>query len=263
MRKTSEELTAANNDINKSIQAASVIQNAILPKIDLVQYGFRNLEYVWQPRDTIGGDFYWLEKKNGWTCLVVADCTGHGIPGAFMTLISSTLLDRISSIKDLSHPDTILNDLDEFLQKSLSLDDTHQETDFGLDAGVCCFSLDAKIFRYSGAKMNLYQKTDQGVVEIKGDKKSLGYDIKEHPLNFKVFECALNEKPSSFFVFSDGVTDQVGGEKKLMYGKKRVLHQIRGAVDVKTAVSNIVADVERYQGLNKRRDDLTLFGFAV
>ena len=258
-----EYIDTANNDINKSIQAASVIQNAILPRIDLSHYGFRDLEYVWQPRDTIGGDFYWLEKKNGWTCLVVADCTGHGIPGAFMTLISSTLLDRISSIKDLSQPDAILNDLDEFLQKSLSLDETHQQTDFGLDAGVCCFSLDEKIFRYSGAKMNLYQKSAQGVVEIKGDKKSLGYDIKQHPLNFKVFECELNQQSSSFFVFSDGVTDQVGGEKKLMYGKKRVLHQISEAVDVKTAVSNIVADVERYQGLNKRRDDLTLFGFAV
>ena len=263
LRKTSEELTAANNDINKSIQAASVIQNAILPQIDLSHYGFRDLEYVWQPRDTIGGDFYWLEKKDGWTCLVVADCTGHGIPGAFMTLISSTLLDRISSIKNLSRPDAILNDLDEFLQKSLSLDETHQQTDFGLDAGVCCFSLDEKIFRYSGAKMNLYQKSAQGVVEIKGDKKSLGYDIKQHPLNFKVFECELNQQSSSFFVFSDGVTDQVGGEKKLMYGKKRVINQIREATDVKTAVTNIVSDVERYQGVNKRRDDLTLFGFAV
>ena len=111
--------------------------------------------------------------------------------------------------------------------------------------------------------MNLYQKTDLGVVEIKGDKKSLGYDIKEHPLNLKVFECALNEKPSFFFVFSDGVTDQVGGEKKLMYRKKRVLHQIREAVDVRIAVNNILADVERYQGVNKRRDDLTLFGFAL
>ena len=263
LQKTSEELTVANNDINKSIQAASLIQNAILPRIDSSHYGFRDLEYVWQPRDTIGGDFYWLEKKDGWTCLVVADCTGHGIPGAFMTLISSTLLDRISSIKDLSQPDTILNDLDEFLQKSLSLDDTHQQTDFGLDAGVCCFSPDEKIFRYSGAKMNLYRKTDQGVFEIKGDKKSLGYHIKEHPLNFRVFECELNQQSSSFLMFSDGVTDQVGGEKKLMYGKKRVLHQISEAVDVKTAVSNIIADVERYQGINKRRDDLTLFGFVI
>ena len=100
------------------------------------------------------------------------------------------------------------------------------------------------------------------MVEIKGDKESLGYYIKEHPLIFKVFECDLNEKSSSFFVFSDGVTDQVGGEKKLMYGKKRVI-SIREAVDVKTAVNNILADVERYQGVNKRRDDLTLFGFAV
>ena len=83
-------------------------------------------------------------------------------------------------------------------------------------------------------------------------------------LNFLVARpYVFKENVISFFVFSDGVTDQVGGEKKLMYGKKRVLNQIREAVDVKTAVSNIVADVERYQGLNKRRDDLTLFGFAV
>ena len=192
----------------------------------------------------------------------MADCTGHGIPGAFMTLISSTLLDRISSIKDLTHPDTILNDLDEFLQKSLSLDDTHQQTDFGLDAGVCCFSLDAKIFRYSGAKMNLYQKTDQGVVEIKGDKKSLGYDIKEHPLNFKVFECELNQQSSAFFVFSDGVTDQVGGEKKLMYGKKRLLRQIQSSVSVAETIEGIMKDLSSYQADNKRRHDLTLFGFS-
>ena len=179
-----------------------------------------------------------------------------------MTLISSTLLDRISSIKDLSQPGDILNDLDEFLQKSLSLDQNHKQTDFGLDAGVCCFSNEERIFRYSGAKMNLYQKLNQDVVEFKGDKKSLGYDIKEHPLDFKVYEFDLDQQ-SSFFFFSDGVTDQIGGEKKLMYGKKRVINQIRAAADVPSAVNNIVADIKRYQGVNKRRDDLTLFGFSV
>ena len=92
--------------------------------------------------------------------------------------------------------------------------------------------------RYAGAKTNLYQKIDEEVVEIKGDKKSLGYERKEHPIKFKVTEFDLDQNPS-FFIFSDGVTDPVGGEKKLMYGKKRVIAHIKQAVDVHSAVNNI------------------------
>ena len=112
----------------------------------MLEYNFNNLEtfneidYIWVPRDVIGGDFYWIANKNDWTCFVLADCTGHGIPGAFMTLISSTILDRVSSIQNLDQPDKVLNKLDQFLEEALSVNKDKPKEYFGLDAGVCCFS---------------------------------------------------------------------------------------------------------------------------
>ena len=97
--------------------------------------------------------------------------------------------------------------------------------------------------------------------EMKGDKVSLGYDLKEHPIPFKVTETQFDEQ-SSFYMFSDGITDQVGGEKKLMYGKKRLLQQIRSSASVNTAIEGIMTDLTGYQSSHKRRDDLTLFGFS-
>ena len=91
------DLTKANLMITDSINSASAIQNAILPEIDADLHGFREFKYVWEPRDIVGGDFYWIGQNEDWTSLIVADCTGHGIPGAFMTLISSTLLDRVAN----------------------------------------------------------------------------------------------------------------------------------------------------------------------
>jgi len=255
------DLTKANLMITDSINSASAIQNAILPEIGADSHGFREFKYVWEPRDIVGGDFYWIGQNEDWTSLIVADCTGHGIPGAFMTLISSTLLDRVANLSDLSQPDRILDQLDELLESTLKYREGGN-TNFGLDCGIICFSRKHNLLRYAGAKTNLYQKIDEEVVEIKGDKKSLGYERKEHPIKFKVSEFGLDQN-SSFFIFSDGVTDQVGGEKKLMYGKKRVIAHIKEAVDVQSAVNNIVADINQYQKGHKRRDDLTIFGFAV
>ena len=255
------DLTKANLMITDSINSASAIQNAILPEINADSHGFKEFKYVWEPRDIVGGDFYWIGQKESWTSLIVADCTGHGIPGAFMTLISSTLLDRVANLSDLSQPDRILDQLDELLESTLKYREGGN-TNFGLDCGIICFSQKHNLLRYAGAKTNLYQKLDEEVVEIKGDKKSLGYERKEHPIKFKVSEFGLDQN-SSFFIFSDGVTDQVGGEKKLMYGKKRVISHIKEAVDVQSAVNNIIADINQYQAGHKRRDDLTLFGFAV
>jgi len=260
VRERTLDLQKANNLITDSIQSASAIQSAILPSIDPSHYGFSELVYIWEPRDIVGGDFYWAQQQEDWTALVVADCTGHGIPGAFMTLISSTILDRIASLHDLSQPDRILDQLDELLSQTFKLS-AGDSTNFGLDCGVCCFSKAEGILRFAGAKSNLYQKTGAEVKEMKGDKVSLGYDSKEHPIPFKVIETKLDEH-SSFYLFSDGITDQVGGAKNLMYGKKRLLRQIQSSSSVAEAIERIMKDLKSYQADNKRRDDLTLFGFS-
>ena len=177
IKERTADLTKANLMITDSINSASAIQNAILPEIDADSHGFREFKYVWEPRDIVGGDFYWIGQKEDWTSLIVADCTGHGIPGAFMTLISSTLLDRVANLSDLSQPDRILDQLDELLESTLKYREGGK-TNFGLDCGIICFSQKHNLLRYAGAKTNLYQKIDEEVVEIKGDKKSLGYERK-------------------------------------------------------------------------------------
>ena len=150
------ELSNANQLITQSVNSASIIQNAILPEVDCNFYGFNEFEYIWEPRDIVGGDFYWIDKYDDWTSFVVADCTGHGIPGAFMTLISSTLLDRVKSMDDLSQPDLILNQLDKLLENKLKLKE-NKSLEFGMDIGICSFSSKKKLLRFSGAKMNLYK----------------------------------------------------------------------------------------------------------
>ena len=255
------ELSEANQLITESIKSASKIQNAILPKIELDKFGFNEFEYLWEPRDIVGGDFYWIDKKNDWTCFVMADCTGHGIPGAFMTLISSTLLDRIKSLEDLSQPERILNQLDELLEETLKLKE-YDVTNFGMDAGVCCFSRKKNLLLYSGAKMNLYIKHDNIVQEYKGDKISLGYSQKPHPLQLSSHQIDVSED-SSFYIFSDGITDQIGGPKNIMYGKKRILNIISKNSKVEKTIFDISKDLESYQQNNKRRDDLSLFGFSI
>ena len=177
-----------------------------------------------------------------------------------MTLISSTILDRIASLNNLSQPDRLLDQLDKLLSQTFKLN-KGDSTGFGLDCGVCCFSKKEGILRFAGAKSNLYQKVGDNVREMKGDKVSLGYDFKEHPIPFKVMETSLDEK-SSFYMFSDGITDQIGGKKKLMYGKKRLLHQIQSSASVTEAIERIMKDLANYQSDHKRRDDLTLFGFS-
>lgn len=260
VKERTAELEKANNLITDSIQSASAIQSAILPSIEPSHYGFSELVYIWEPRDIVGGDFYWMQQQEDWTALVVADCTGHGIPGAFMTLISTTILDRIASLHDLSHPDHILDQLDELLSQTFKLN-TGDSTSFGLDCGVCCFSKEEGILRFAGAKSNLYQKMGEDLREMRGDRVSLGYDSKQHPIPFNVVETSLDEE-SSFYLFSDGITDQIGGEKKLMYGKKRLLRQIQSSVSVAETIEGIMKDLSSYQADNKRRDDLTLFGFS-
>ena len=255
------ELTNANLSITQSINTASIIQNAILPEIDCNKYGFREFEYLWEPRDIVGGDFYWLDKNDHWTSFVVADCTGHGIPGAFMTLISSTLLDRVRSLDDLSRPDVILNQLDELLESKLKLKE-NKTMEFGMDIGICSFSQEDKLLRFSGAKMNLYKIVDDKVNEFKGNKISIGYSEKPHPIKFTNHEIDLSENPN-FYIFSDGVTDQVGGSKNLMYGKKRLLKHINHSTKIKTVIQNIKDDLNDYQKDNSRRDDLSLFGFSI
>ena len=110
--------------------------------------------------------------------------------------------------------------------------------------------------------MNLYKIVDDKVNEFKGNKISIGYSKKSHPIEFINHEIDLSEN-TQFYIFSDGVTDQVGGSKNLMYGKKRLLKHISQSTDIKSVIQSITDDFNDYQKDNNRRDDLSLFGFSI
>ena len=110
--------------------------------------------------------------------------------------------------------------------------------------------------------MNLYKIIGGTVNEFKGNKISIGYSEKPHPIKFTNHEIDLSEN-TNFYIFSDGVTDQVGGSKNLMYGKKRLLKHISQSTDIKTVIQSITDDFNDYQKDNNRRDDLSLFGFSI
>ena len=111
--------------------------------------------------------------------------------------------------------------LDQMLLSHLKINSQNPKTNLGLDAGVICFSKERNILWYSGAKINLYQNKDSQIIEYKGDKKSIGYRFEKDPKKFKSYEINLSEE-NSFLIFSDGVTDQIGGSQRMMFGKKRV-----------------------------------------
>ena len=110
--------------------------------------------------------------------------------------------------------------------------------------------------------MNLYYKVENEICELKGNKKSLGYVTKPHPQTFNIHDVSLKNNPT-FYMFSDGITDQIGGPKKIMYGKKRIFRKITETESLDLTIQNISHDFDQYQGENKRRDDISLFGFRV
>ena len=131
-----------------------------------------------------------------------------------------------------------------------------------MDIGICSFSSKKKLLRFSGAKMNLYKIVGNNLNEFKGDKLSIGYTEKSHPIEFTNHETDLSDN-TNFYIFSDGITDQVGGSKNLMYGKKRLLKHINHSNTIKIVFENITKDFSDYEKHNKRRDDLSLFGFSI
>ena len=110
--------------------------------------------------------------------------------------------------------------------------------------------------------MNLYYKAANEIFELKGNNKSLGYVTKPHPQSFDVYDVSLSSSPT-FYIFSDGLTDQEGWPNKIMNGKKRIIRKIGEISDLNLTIQNISQDFNQYQGENKRRDDISLFGFRV
>jgi len=226
-----------NKDLTDSINYAERIQNSILPNIDIMREVLPNSYLFFKPRDVVSGDFYFIEKINNKLIVACADCTGHGVPGAFVSMIGSVTLRNIYSLAryQWKTPDQVLEELDEEIQHILHREEHRNVTSIslsktdGMDISLCEIDLDTKEVLIASAKRTSLVKRNGKFERLKGDNRSIGgLDLMK--TRFSLTKLSL-EKGDALYLFTDGFTDQFGGisDKKLMIsGLLEMLEALEG-----------------------------------
>ncbi len=263
VKESEQRAAAANQLILQSLRYASRIQSAVLPARRELDSIAADHFLIWEPRDIVGGDFFWFQPINDGYAVMVGDCTGHGVPGAFMTLIAWGLLDRMLRSADSDNPSKVLTGLHSGVQGLLGQNDAYGETDDGLEAGICFINPKQRKMTFSGARFSLWRANRKGIIEIKGDRRGVGY--RRYPSDTTYTDVALPfEDSDSFYLTTDGLIDQIGGPRGRSFGKRR-FHEL-----LKKNLGTPMAEQEEsfrkalatYQGQQIRRDDLTVLGFV-
>jgi serine phosphatase RsbU (regulator of sigma subunit)/ABC-type phosphate/phosphonate transport system substrate-binding protein len=257
-------LEAANQRIMDSIYYARSIQKAILPPESHFTAHAQDHFVIWKPKDIIGGDIFWFNGSGDDFMVAVMDCTGHGVPGAIMTMIAGATLNRIVAEDGYKDPCKILKRMNTLVMKMLSRESENELYDHGLDMGVCYINKLEQRLLFAGAKISLYVSDNADITEIKGDRESLGYRTSNPDYAFTCHDIPIKET-MRFYMTTDGVSDQVGGEKRMPFGKSRFKkfiaeHHLK-PFDQQQAT--LVELLHNYQGVELQRDDMTVVGFKI
>jgi len=260
---TLQKVEEANENIMKSIRYSSVIQKSLLPDIKTTSDILPESFFIWKPRDIVGGDIYVCEKVDRGIVIALIDCTGHGIPGAFMTMLASSGLRRIIREDKLFQPADILKSLNHIIKTSLQQDTEHAKSDDGLDAAICCFDEQEQILYFSGARMPLHIIDKGELTTIKGDRMSIGYVASD--LNYKYSTHVIENKNRSkrFYMATDGYTDQLGGKDRIRFGSVafKELLLTNHMSSFKKQGEILKAAFELHRKTHDRTDDVTVAGF--
>lgn len=221
LEKQNQIITEKNKDISDSINYAKKIQEAILPNTEELNHIFQNHFVLSMPKDVVSGDFYWAAEINEIKLFAVADCTGHGIPGAFMSMIGNTLLNQIIIERQITQPNEILNQLRKEIILALKQNDASKNKD-GMDISLISFNSKTKLLQVACANNPVWIITkNKQLIEIKPDKQPIGYATNS-PKDFTLQEFELNDG-DTIYQFTDGYADQFGGDK----GKKYKYNQLK------------------------------------
>lgn len=257
------EVESYNNKLLESIQYAKLIQTALLPNLEEMQ---RCLPYhflIWMPKDIVGGDMVYVERFENYLLVAILDCTGHGVPGAFMTMIATTCLKRITKDEKQYQPDIILKRLNFLVKTSLQQDSTHAHFDNGLDAACCLIDLRQHSLTFSGARLPLYYIANEELHFIKGDKVSLGYKNSDTEFQFTRHSVQLDHG-IYFYLTTDGFIDQTGGNSGFPLGNKQFKELLKKNYIYNSDKQQEILwqSFQEYRGEYPRLDDVTLIGFG-
>jgi predicted ATPase/serine phosphatase RsbU (regulator of sigma subunit)/predicted Ser/Thr protein kinase len=263
-----EQLNEAFNDIKASINYAQRIQNAILPEDQVVKEFLPDFFSVFLPKDVVSGDFYWFAHKKDENTdkviIAVADCTGHGVPGAFMSMIGNSLLSQIIHDSEVHEPDAILSELHKGIRKALKQETTQNKD--GMDMVLCALDMKSKTLSYAGANNPLIYIQNGELFQIKGTKFGIGGEqtgaeriYQKHVVDVSV--------PTSFYLITDGYQDQFGGKEKRKFMISRMKEMFLSIhnqpADEQKRIIEDTIKIWKTEGNEKQTDDITVVGFRI
>jgi serine phosphatase RsbU (regulator of sigma subunit) len=266
-----------NKSIMQSINYAQRIQDAMLPKQIGMQTLIPDSFIFFKPRDVVSGDFYWFEdinkqingnkneklegpRQSRKIFLAAVDCTGHGVPGAFMSMLGFNLLNDIVR-RGVHDSDKILNNLHEGIRKSLNQDETQNRD--GMDMALCVIDPVNKIMEFSGAQNPLLYVQDGQLYRVKANKFPVGgFQLEDHNFSKQIINI---DKPTTFYIFSDGFTDQFGGPNGRKFMAKNFRDLLYEIYEMPMTEQKKILELvlNEWMGINEQTDDVLVMGFKI
>lgn len=256
-----EKVTELYTDLQASIDYAQRLQNTILPSEQIIREMFPDVFVLFKPKATVSGDFYWFKNSGGKKIFAAADCTGHGVPGAFMSLVGHNVLNQVTKV--YTRPSQILNNVNRMSAEVMRTDETTSFLRDGMDIAICALDEQKMILEYSGAHNSLYLVRGESLTEYEGDPFGIG-SFTGTEKEFTNHEIAV-EKGDCIYVFSDGYADQFGGprNKKFMRKNLRALIQSNAHLPMDQQLHTLNTALENWQGVNEQVDDILVIGIRI
>ncbi len=253
-----------NKDITDSILYAKKIQDAMLPASDVTKQLFPEIFILFRPKDIVSGDFYWIAENNNSRFIAAADCTGHGVPGALMSMTGNNFLNQIVLERNNSSTAEILTELDFAIRKSLKQERADVESKDGMDIALCRFTNDFSEILFSGANRPLWIMRGIELMEFKGDKRSIGGIQTANAIPFSETKITLQKK-DCIYIFSDGFADQFGGPEGKKFMTKRLKELLVSINPLPMAEQKLKLEdaMNKWRGEITQVDDLLVIGIRV
>lgn len=270
-----EEITAQNNeitaqkdlitkqheDLTSSIRYARIIQTAMMSTQDFIKTKLPDSFVLLMPKDIVSGDFYWFTEKNNYQFLAAVDCTGHGVPGAFMSMVGNQLLNHIILEMGIIETDLILQEMNTGIKKFLKHDETHARD--GMDMTICRIDPEKKELEFSGAGNPMYFLQNDELVEIKGNTRPIGgFERGSEHFTKDVIKTDI---PTNIYLFSDGYSDQFCGKDLKKFGRKRFRELLKeiSHLEFDEQKEKLISTHIQWRENQKQTDDILVLGFKI
>lgn len=256
------EIESKHKELTDSIHYARRIQGALLPTSDSIALSLKEYFILWKPRDIVSGDFYWIKRIGNYSIIVAADCTGHGVPGAFMSMLGIAFLNEVTATQEQIQANEILEGLRTLIKDSLQQSMESRTPSDGMDMALCIIDHKNMQMQYSGANNPLFLIRDGELQQIKATRNPVSIYRREK--KFEQHTLSLQEG-DQFYIFSDGYLDQFGGEHEMRYTIRRFKETLLNICTLPMQEQEVALrqSMDHWQGDLKQLDDILVIGFKA